>query len=73
MEQQQLQSINRFRDLADKQHTALLNQTSALLAEFNIKASYKTRGLGALIKSTVEDAENNLTHEFRESLGNNVW
>ncbi|EPJ46837.1 MAG: transposase IS116/IS110/IS902 family protein [Osedax symbiont Rs1] len=72
MEQQQLQSINRFRDLADKQHTALLNQISALLAEFNIKASYKTRGLGALIKSTLEDAENNLTHEFREAL-NVAW
>lgn len=67
-EQQQLQSIKRFKDLAEKHETALLNQVAALLTEFNIKASCKTGGLGAVIATTLEDAENGLTFEFREAL-----
>jgi len=72
MEQQQLQSLNRLKHLAEKHETASLNQITALLAEFNIKTSSRTGGLGAVIKRTLEDAENGLIFEFREAL-NATW
>jgi flagellar biosynthesis regulator FlaF len=46
------------------------------LADFNIKVSCKTGSLRTLIIGVLEDAENDLTHEFRKrltSLGINVW
>lgn len=68
IEQQQLQSIMRLRELAIKQKTALSNQLGSLLLEFNIRTSPRNGGLGGAIKSTLEDAENNLSSEFRASL-----
>lgn len=67
-EQQQLQSIMRFRELSVKQKVASGNQLKALLLEFNIKVSSKLGGLKGVIKSTLEDAENGLTFEFRDAL-----
>ena len=67
-EQQQLQSILRLRELCVKQKTASFNQLQALLLEFNIKVSGKKGGLGGVIQSTLEDAENGLSSEFREAL-----
>jgi transposase len=67
-EQQQLQSIMRFRELSVKQKVASGNQLKALLLEFNIKVSSKRGGLRAVIESTLEDAENGLTFEFRDAL-----
>lgn len=68
IEQQQLQSIMRFRELSIKQKTATGNQLTALLLEFNIQVSNRNGGLRGVIESTLEDAENGLSFEFREAL-----
>ena len=68
IQQQQLQSIMRLRELCIKQKTASSNQLTALLLEFNIKVSPKNGGLRGVIESTLEDAENGLSFEFREAL-----
>lgn len=68
IEQQQLQSIMRLRELCVKQKTAAGNQLTALLLEFNIKVSNRNGGLRRVIESTLEDAENGLTFEFRKAL-----
>ncbi|MFT5759624.1 MAG: transposase [Alteromonadaceae bacterium] len=49
-EQQQLQSIMRFRELSVKQKVASGNQLKALLLEFNIKVSSKLGGLKGVIQ-----------------------
>jgi transposase len=72
IEQQQLQSIMRLRELCVKQKTATGNQITALLLEFNIKTSNRNGGLRAAVESTLEDAENGLSCEFREAL-NVAW
>jgi transposase len=58
VEQQQLQSIMRMRELAIKQKTAPSNQIKALLLEFNIRVSLKQGGLKGVIEFLFEDAEN---------------
>jgi transposase len=68
VEQQQLQSIMRLRELCVKQKTAANNQLTALLSEFNIRVSNKNGGLGGAIESTLEDAENDFAYEFRDAL-----
>lgn len=68
VEQQQLQSIMRLRELAIKQKTAVSNQIKGLLLEFNIRVSTKNGGLKGAVQSFIEDAENALSFEFRESL-----
>jgi transposase len=68
IEQQQLQSIMRLRELCVKQKTAAGNQLTALLLEFNIKVSNRNGGLKGAIESALEDAENGLSFEFREAL-----
>ncbi len=68
IEQQQLQSIMRFRELSIKQKTASGNQLTALLLEFNIKVSNRNGGLRGVVESTLEDAENGLSFEFRDAL-----
>lgn len=72
IEQQQLQSIMRLRELCVKQKTATGNQITSLLLEFNIKVSSRNGGLKGAIKSTLEDAENGLSFEFRTAL-NAAW
>jgi len=67
-EQQQLQSVMRLRELSVKQKTASGNQLKALLLEFNIRVSAKNGGLRRVIESTLEDAENGLSFEFRAAL-----
>jgi transposase len=68
VEQQQLQSIMRMRELAIKQKTAPCNQIKALLLEFNIRVSLKQGGLKGVIESLLEDAENGFSSEFRRAL-----
>jgi len=68
IEQQQLQSIMRLRELCVKQKTALGNQLISLLLEFNIKVSSRNGGLRGAIEATLEDAGNGLSLEFREAL-----
>lgn len=68
VEQQQLQSVLRLRELAIKQKTALTNQLKSLLLEFNVRVSKRNGGLGGTIKTLLEDAENGLSFEFREAL-----
>ena len=66
--QQQLQSIMRLRELCIKQKTATSNQITSLLLEFNIKISNRNGGLKGVVQSTLEDAENGLSFEFRAAL-----
>lgn len=68
LEQQQLQTILRLRELAVKQKTASGNQLKALLLEFSIKVNSRNGGLGGVIESVLEDAQNELSMAFREAL-----
>jgi len=68
IEQQQLQSIMRLRELCVKQKTATGNQLISILLEFNIRVSSRNGGLRGVVESTLEDAENGLSIEFREAL-----
>ncbi len=68
VEQQQLQSMLRLRELAIKQKTASSNQIKALLLEFNIRVSPRNGGLNGVVQSVLEDAENGLSAEFRQAL-----
>jgi len=68
IEQQQLQSMLRLRELAIKQKTALSNQIKALLLEFNLRIPGKGGGVTAKIQAFIEDAENGLSTEFRKAL-----
>jgi transposase len=61
VEQQQLQTMKRLREQAVKQQTAASNQLKGLLSEFNIKG----RSLVDTIQSTLEDAENGFSSEYR--------
>jgi len=72
IEQQQLQSIMRLRDLAIKPKTALSNQLEALLLEFNIRYSSKSGGLRGTIESLLENADNGFSSIFHASL-NAAW
>ena len=67
-EQQQLQSIKRFRELAIKQRDASKKQIVALLAELNIRISTSNKRLISNAMAILEDAENGLCLEFREAL-----
>jgi transposase len=58
----------RLRELAIKQQTALSNQIKTLLLEFNIRSSGKGGCVTATIRAFIEDAENQLTFEFRKAL-----
>ncbi len=68
VEQQQLQTMVRLRELAIKQKTATSNQIKALLLEFNIRISSRQGGLKGVIESLLEDAENGFSIEFRRAL-----
>ena len=68
IEQQQLQTMLRLRELAVKQKTALSNQIKALLLEFNIRITKKDGGIIAGVQSFIENAENELSDEFRKVL-----
>jgi len=66
--QQQLQSMMRLRELAVKQKTALSNQLTSLLLEFNIRCFGKKGGLNKVITEVLEDGENGFSFAFREML-----
>lgn len=55
IEQQQLQSILRLRELAVRQKTASGNQLKALLLEFNIRAGSRNGGVRGVIESVLEE------------------
>jgi transposase len=64
VEQQQLQSILRLRELAVRQKTASGNQLKALLLEFNIRVSSRNGALGGVIETVLENAENQFSMAF---------
>lgn len=68
VEQQDLQSLHRVRELLIKERTALVNQARGLLAEYGVVVA---KGLGVFqrrVPRVLEDAENGLTGGFRELL-----
>jgi len=68
VEQQQLQTMLRLRELAVQQKTALSNQIKALLLEFNVRISKQDGGILRGVQSFIEDAENELNADFRKIL-----
>lgn len=68
IEQQQLQTIIKLRNLANKQKTALSNQLKGLLLEFNIRVSSKTGGIKGTIEELLEDHSNGFSDEFRSAI-----
>ncbi|NNG45130.1 IS110 family transposase [Pseudoalteromonas sp. NEC-BIFX-2020_002] len=68
VEQQQLQSIKRLRELAVKQRDASQKQLIALLAELNIKIANRRGGIISSIEAVLEDATNELSTECRRAI-----
>ncbi len=68
VKQQQLQSIKRLRELAIKHRDALKKQIVALLLELNIRVPNGSARLINKIDDILEDAENELSAEFRQAL-----
>ncbi len=68
VEQQQLQSIKRLRELAVKQRDASQKQIIALLFELNIKISSRRGGIISAIDGVLEDATNGLSDECRSAI-----
>jgi len=68
VEQQQLQSIKRLRELAVKQQDASQKQLLALLFELNIKISSRKGGIISAIEGVLEDATNGLSVECRKAI-----
>ena len=68
VEQQQLQSIKRLRELTVKQRDASQNQIIALLFELNIKISNRRGGIISAIEGVLEDAINGLSAECRRAI-----
>ncbi len=58
----------KLRDLAISHYTAITNQFTALLAEFNIHISSRHGSIKSVTESLLEDAENGFTKEFRASI-----
>jgi len=55
-----------------QQKTALYQQITALLLEFNIRVATRNGGLGNIIQGILEDAENDFAMPFRDAL-NATW
>lgn len=68
VEQQQLQSIKRLRELAVKQQGASQKQLVSLLLELNIRISNKKGGIICAIEGVLEDATNGLSTECRAAI-----
>lgn len=68
IEQQQLQSIKRLRELAIKQRDASQKQIVALLSELNIRITTKQGAIIHAIEDVLEDAENGLSTECRAAI-----
>jgi transposase len=67
-EQQQLQSMQRLRELAIRQRDASRKQIVALLLELNFRSPNSGTGMIGKIEDILEDAENGLSLEFRQAL-----
>jgi len=72
IEQQSLQSIDKMRDMLDKQKLQLSNQVRGLLLEFGIVISKTVSSFKKRIPEILEDAENELTVPLRESISQ-MW
>ena len=68
VEQQQLQSIKRLRELAIKQQGASQKQLVSLLLELNIRISNRKGGMICAIKGVLEDPSNGLSVECRAAI-----
>lgn len=68
VEQQQLQSIKRLKELAVKHQGAIQKQIVSLLLELNIRISNRKGGIISAIDGVLEDAENGLSAEFRAAI-----
>ncbi len=68
VEQQQLQSIKRLRELAVKHQGASQKQLVSLLLEMNIRVSNRKGGIICAIEGVLEDATNGLSAECRAAI-----
>ncbi len=68
VEQQDLQSLHRIRELLVKQRTALANQLRGLLAEYGVVMGKSLGVLRRRVPEVLEDADNGLTAGFRASV-----
>jgi len=68
VEQQQLQSIKRLRELAVKQQGASHKQIVSLLLELNIRISNRKGGIINAVEGVLEDATNGLSVECRAAI-----
>lgn len=68
LEQQDLQSLHRVRQLLVKQRTAVVNQARGLLAEYGVVMPKGLNTLRRRLPEVLEDAQNGLTGAFRELL-----
>ena len=66
--QQDQQSLHRVRSLAVGQRTALVNQIRGLLAEYGIEIGPGRTKVRGKLPELLEDGENGLSGEFRETL-----
>ncbi|KAB2823006.1 IS110 family transposase [Aliivibrio finisterrensis] len=71
-EEQGLQSLERARELAKAHRTALSNQIRGLLSEFGIVFAKGFASLNKELPFLLEDAENNLPYNFRQTL-HQLW
>lgn len=68
VEQQQLQSIKRLRELAIKHRDASRKQVISLLLELNFRSPNSGAGMIGKIEDILEDAENGLSLAFRQAI-----
>jgi len=68
VEQQQLQSIKRLKELAVKHQGASQKQLVSLLLELNIRISNRRGGIICAIEGVLEDATNGLSAECRAAI-----
>lgn len=67
-EEQGLQSVDKMRELLDRQKTQISNQVRGLLLEFGIVISKGSAAFKSRLPEILEDAENELPIPMRQSL-----
>jgi transposase len=72
VEQQDIQAVHRIRSELLGQRTSKANQIRGLVAEYGLVAPQQLAGLRAAVPDWLEDADNGLTHRFRDLL-NGLW
>lgn len=68
LEQQDIQSLHRIRDVHIKQRTQLINQVHGLLHEYGVASGRGQKSLRQSVWRALEDADNELTVLIRELL-----